>query len=120
MFGTPVVEQTPRTQYGATAYGLLGETKKTTTRTLFGQPDLRPHSSTNINRLSTSLMGPSPSLRLNAPLENSEDEDNTPERLSAASEYAASRDSPRRHGQLEALESMNNPLREAPPRVAFV
>ena len=112
MFGTPVVEQTPRTQYGATAYGLLGETKNSSTRTLFGQPELPLHSSTDMNN--PSLMDPSTSLGRSAPLENPEDEDKTSGRLSAASGDAGIRDNPRRHGQLEALESMNNPMREAP------
>ena len=39
MFGAPVVEETPRIQYGATAFGLLGETISETSTTLFGQAE---------------------------------------------------------------------------------
>ncbi len=42
MFGAPVVEETPRIQYGATAFGVLGETVNETSRTLFGQPEPPP------------------------------------------------------------------------------
>ncbi|KAK9830694.1 hypothetical protein WJX74_002879 [Apatococcus lobatus] len=111
MFGTPVVEVTPRTQYGATAYGLLGETKSTTTRTLFGQPDPPPPLPRKMR--DPTLMDPSTFLRLSLPLKEGEEEGTA----TGAEQFATSeetKENPKRHGQLEALESMNNPMREAP------
>ena len=111
MFGTPVVEETPRSRYGATAYGLLGETKSTTSRTLFGQPDPPPPPPRRIR--DPTLMDPSTFLRLSPPQDGTEEEDRIAAQ-SALPEETNHRSNPKRHGQLRALESMNNPLQEAP------
>lgn len=111
MFGTPVVEETPRSQYGATAYGLLGETKSTTSRALFGQPDHPPPPPRKVR--DPTLMDPPTFLRLSSLQDEIEKEDEAAAKI-ALPEEANGQSNPKRHGQLQALESMNNPLQEVP------
>ena len=112
LFGNPVVEETPRTQYGATAYGVLGETVDEASRTLFSQPEPPLPSHLRKDRDPT-IMDPSTFIKSN----------DGAARLDERRPHVSMREGVQREGserrgggQVQAaLDSMHRPIKDPQP-----